>query len=121
MKTKMNMRHFGPRRILFFLLFAPLAILAIGGIVMLLWNAILPTLLHVGMISFWQAIGLLVLSKILFSSFRPGGRWHRFGPPDHMREKLMNMSEEERAVFREQWRSRCGGWHEEKSLNVTSE
>jgi len=97
----------GPKRFLLFLLFGATAMLVLGGIVMLLWNAILPALLHVGVIGFWQATGLLLLCKILFSSFRPGGRRHGFGPPGAIKEKLMNMSEEEKATFREQWKRRC--------------
>lgn len=97
----------GPKRFLRLLLFGATALLVLGGIVMLLWNAILPSLLHVGAIGFWQATGLLVLCKILFSSFRPGGRRHFFGSPGAIKEKLMNMSEAEKATFRERWKRRC--------------
>ena len=48
---------------------------------MWLWNAILPPLLGVKMLtSFWQALGLLVLSRILFGSFSKGGSRYRGGP-----------------------------------------
>lgn len=33
---------------------------------MLLWNAVMPELFHVPAISFWQALGLLLLSGLLF-------------------------------------------------------
>lgn len=107
MTSKFYKESSRPKKLLFFILFGATAMLLLGGIVMLLWNAILPSLLHVGVISFWQAIGLLLLCKILFSSFRPGGRRHSFGPPGATKEKLMNMSEEEKAIFREQWKKRC--------------
>jgi len=42
--------------------------------VMFLWNSILPSLVHVGMINYWQSLGLLVLSRLLFGS---GGGWRR--------------------------------------------
>jgi hypothetical protein len=82
------------------------AIVIFGGAVMLLWNGVLVQIIHVGMISFWQAVGLILLSKILFGGFGPGHRSH-FGPWSHNRHKWMHMSEEERAKFREEWKNRC--------------
>ena len=50
-------------------IFIPIAIAAgifiFGSVVMLLWNAILPSVIGVSTITFWQAIGILILSKIL--------------------------------------------------------
>ena len=88
--------------------FIPLMVAAglvvFGGLVMLLWNSILPGLIHVGEITFWQALGLLVLSKILF-----GGGWgHGGGNWGHRRHHWMHMSEEEREKFRSEWKHRCG-------------
>jgi len=84
------------------------AFFAFSAIVMLLWNAILPSITHVGNISYWQAAGLLLLCRILFGGI-PFGRGGRFrgGPSGRMGEKLMNMSEEERAKFKEEWKERC--------------
>ncbi len=54
-------------------------ILAIGGIalltwvVMLLWNGVLAEVVPVSTVTYWQALGLLVLSKILFGGFRGKG------------------------------------------------
>ena len=86
------------------------AILLISFIVMQLWNAILPAVLNVHAITYWQAVGILVLSKILFGSFRRGG----FSAHDksghralRWRQKWMNMNDEERAKFREEWKKRC--------------
>jgi hypothetical protein len=79
------------------------AIVVFGGAVMLLWNGILTQIIHVGMISFWQAVGLLLLSKILFGGFGPGHR----GSFGHNRHQWMHMSEEERTKFREEWKKRC--------------
>ena len=110
MKEKMYKEPGRPKRFLLFLLFAVTAMLALGGIVMLLWNAILPMLLHVTVIGYWQAVGLLVLCKILFSSFGPGPGRRRppfGGPQAHIREKFMKMSEDEKATFKEQWIKRC--------------
>jgi hypothetical protein len=61
------------------LLFAPFALvglvlfIALGGeLVRQLWNWLLPPLFGFREITFWQALGVLVLSRILFGGF--GGR-----------------------------------------------
>ena len=106
MKRKFIRERKGPKHFVAAIFFASIALLALGGLVMLLWNAVLPPLLHVSSISFWQAVGLFVLCKILFSPLRPGGRRHAVGPPGPLKEKLMNMSEEEKTAFREKWQNR---------------
>ena len=93
-------------------------LLLLSAVVMLLWNAILPPLLHVGNISYGQSIGLLILCRILFGGFRFGGPPRRpFGPSNHLREKWMKMSEEEKAQFRSEWQKRCGKRGENKGDN----
>lgn len=91
------------------LLIIPLVIGGLGAIVMLLWNAILPELFEVNSISFWQALGLLILCKILFGGFGFGGR-EKFGRGRRFRRKFQKMSEEEKQKFKEEWKSRCK-WH----------
>ncbi len=93
-------------------LILPLIFLA-ALIVMLLWNAIMPVAIHASTLNYWQALGLFILSKILFGGFRgrpPVGRgpemWRR-GGGWQLREKWKNMSDEERAKFREAMRQRC--------------
>ena len=79
----------------------------IGWIVMKLWNAILPPVLGLHMITYWQAVGILVLSRILFGGFSKGGSRRR-GGPYMWKEKWMNMSDEEKLKFQEEWKRRCG-------------
>ncbi len=77
---------------------------------MWLWNAILPSLLHVNTITYWQSVGLLLLCRILFGGFRfaPSGNKPRFGNRwEAMREKWKGMSNEERMKFRAEMRNRC--------------
>ena len=106
----MNYRRRG--RFLFFPLIPIAAALLFGLIVMLLWNSILPQVLNVSALTYWQAVGLLVLCRILFGSFFRGGPG--YGPSGSWRGRSMwwskwqNMSEEQKAKLREQWRSRCG-------------
>ena len=83
--------------------------LALGAIVMLLWNAILPNVLGVKPLKYWEALGLFVLLKILFGGFGHGpfkGR-HRHSRRAHWKDKWMNMSDEEKAKFKEKWKERC--------------
>ncbi|MEO6284924.1 MAG: hypothetical protein ABIN80_15420 [Dyadobacter sp.] len=104
--------------------FAVLAALALGAIVRFLWNAILPALLNVNTISYWQAVGLLVLCRVLFGNFggpkgggpRRWGNWEKFKDPDsgeqsfgpQWRNKWREMSAEDRLKFRQEIRNRCG-------------
>lgn len=80
-------------------------IAAVGWVVMALWNWLMPALFAgTREIAYLQALGLLVLSKILFGGFRhgcPGGRWHR--------HRLENMTPEEREKFQAGMRGCCGG------------
>jgi hypothetical protein len=81
------------------------AIAAFGFLVMDLWNWLAPEVFGLHTIGFWQALGLLILSKILFGGFhgKPGGHWrHR------MSERWQRMTPEEREKFREGIFSRCG-------------
>jgi hypothetical protein len=79
----------------------------IGFIVMSLWNWLAPEVFGFHPITFWQALGILILSKILFGGFRGrpgyGGHWKR-----RMSERWQQMTPEEREKFREGLFSRCG-------------
>src|SRR5579872_1510328 len=85
-----------------------LAFIALGGLVVqLLWNTLLPPIFALREITFWQAVGLLALCRILF-----GGIGHRgFGGSYHRRrlmQRWQHMTPEERERFREGMRTRCG-------------
>jgi hypothetical protein len=100
---------------------APLAILgmllfiAIGaGLVFLLWNWLLP-LFGLRQITYWQALGILALSRILFGGF---GR-HGFGPTrigrrmtdrmtDHMADRMADRWDAMTPDQRERFRRRMG-------------
>ena len=98
---------------------APLAILAIpvfiaigGELVMHLWNWLLPPLFGWRLITFWQALGLLALCRILFGGMgRAPFRRSIFGRmKERMDERWGRMTPEEREKFRQSWRSRCGNF-----------
>jgi hypothetical protein len=87
----------------------PLLFGALALLVMLLWNAILPALLYTQSINYWQALGLLILCRILFGGL-PIDRRRKgssFGKRSAIKEKWMNMSDDERIKFKEEWRRRC--------------
>jgi hypothetical protein len=74
---------------------------AIGGeVVMLLWNWLAPALFGLRAITFWQAIGLLALCRILFGGLGLGGGSHRSHSRRRMRERWEQMTNEEREKFR---------------------
>ena len=68
---------------------------------MLLWNWLMPSLFELQQINAVQALGLLVLTRILFGGFR--GR-HLYGGW-RMRQRWKQMTPEERAEWRERRRS----------------
>jgi len=94
-------------KILKFILFAMLFLLVFSFVVMWLWNWLMPALFGWHVITFWQALGVLLLSKILFGGFR-GGPHRHWGWRRRMFERWEQMTPEEREKFRESMRSRCG-------------
>jgi len=85
----------------------------VGFVVMHLWNWLMPEVFGLKPITYWQAIGLLLLSKILLGGFHKhghgGGRWGDRGAwKRHMEERWGHMSPEEREKFRSGMRGRWG-------------
>ena len=81
--------------------------IAIGGeIVLHLWNWLLPPLFGWRMITFWQAVGLLALCRILFGGV--SGRGFHRSNRRRMAERWEHMTPEEREKFRQGMRGRCG-------------
>ena len=98
-------------------------------IVMLLWNGILPEIIGIKTITYWQAVGLFILCKLLFGGFKGGGNHHhkkhkmikkhfknccnnndnKSSMKEALRDKFMNMSDEERENFRQKWKDRFRG------------
>jgi hypothetical protein len=101
---------FWARRIVMFILIGAIAIIVFGGIVMLLWNNILAQVTNVHTITFVQALGILVLSKILFGGFRGGWGGKRYYWKQRMMNKWNDMTPGEREKFKQEWQKRCGGW-----------
>ena len=92
----------------------PLAILGMtlfiaigGGVVQYLWNWLLPALFGWREVSFWQAVGMLALCRILFGGFGLHGSGHS-SFRRRMEERYGRMSPEERERFRQRIRERFG-------------
>lgn len=103
----MNRNFNRGRKFFFFIPVAVLIILALGYAVMFLWNSILPEVAKLGKLSYSQALGLLILCRLLFGHFRPGGQGRGFGRRNkEMREKWHDMTPDERIRFREEYRKR---------------
>ena len=101
------MRRHWLRRGLKFAFFAVLFLAVFTFAVMSLWNWLMPALFGWRLISFWQALGLLIFSKILFGGFRgvPHRRWQW---RRRMMERWEQMTPEEREKLRNSMRGRCG-------------
>lgn len=105
MRTTQSTR-FGNRKPFFILLFIGFLFL-MPAVVMWLWNGLLPEIIGVKMITYWQSMGIIVLSRILFGSFGFGGG-HRKRPfaNRQWKDKWMEMSEDEKKQFKEEWDKR---------------
>ncbi len=103
------MRNFWVKKIVGFLVLGTAAVALFGFITMSLWNAVLVVVLGVKVITFWQALGILILGKLLFGGFGGHcGRRNRW--KDGMREKWGNMNPEEREKLKQEWRNKCRTW-----------
>jgi hypothetical protein len=92
------------------LAFAGLVIICLAvlsWVVMLLWNALLPSLFNAPPLRYLQAAGLLILSRVLV-----GGLRGRPGPWGHhgWRERWESLTPEERERLREKYARHCR-WH----------
>lgn len=102
-------RGFRIARLFFaFLLLAPIILAGMGWVVRELWNWLMPSIFGLHAITFWQALGLMGLSWILFRGFR--GPRLRGGPWSHgMGERWGRMTPAEREEFVKGLRNRWAG------------
>ena len=105
--------HVRTRKRLKLIFLAPLAILGIvliatigGVIVQQLWNWLVPALIGWHQITFWQALGMLLLCRILFGGH--GGGFARSRARQRWADRWEAMTPEEREQFRQRMKERCG-------------
>jgi hypothetical protein len=99
MRSKWKFFLIPPAIVLFLFIF--------GELVMHLWNWLAPTLFGWHQVTFWQALGLLVLCRILFGGF--GSHGPR-GRRRAMADRWERLTPEEREKFRQNMRTRCGSF-----------
>ena len=82
-----------------------LAFLLFGYVTMYLWNWLMPYLFQLPTIDFSMAVGLVILSKILFGSIRMKGEG--WGQKRYWKAKWESMTDEERENFKQDFALRC--------------
>lgn len=104
-------RSFWLLRGLKFLLFAALFIGVAGFLFMRLWNALIPELFNGPLITFWQGLGLILISRILFGGWGRGGAgWarRRNAWKQKIAGRMATMTPEEQEKFRQKMHGACG-------------
>jgi hypothetical protein len=86
--------------------FGLVALALVGWITMSLWNWLVPDLFHGPVITFWQGLGLLVLTKILFWSFGKRHSTHGRQWRPYWKEKWTTMSPEDRERFKQKMKEK---------------
>jgi Ca2+/H+ antiporter, TMEM165/GDT1 family len=95
------------KRFLWIPIFAVAALSLLVWVIMYLWNTVLVAVVVVRPITFWQAAGLFLLSRLLVGGWPGGGRSRHGGGPG-WRGKWQQMSDEEKQQFKEKMRARYG-------------
>lgn len=104
-----------------FVVLGVLFVVVFGLVTQFLWNLLVPELFSGPVISFWQALGLLTLSKLLFSGFgggHKGGKWGSYRSQhwrSHLKEKYSSLTPEQREKFRERFNEKWCSWDENPS------
>lgn len=118
----------GVTRFLACVAFGVLGLFLVGFLTMSLWNWLVPVLFAGPVISFWQALGLLLLSKILFWGFG-GGKSGGCGPRKGSREmhwksrfydKFSSMTPEQRELVKQKMKDKWCTWQEKPADPNTS-
>lgn len=105
-----------------FFYFGKFAVMGVAGmilftfVVMWLWNWLVPELFNGPVIEYWQTLGLLVLSKILFSGVGKGGH----SPSSkHCGETSSKYRDKWKKKFEERMNGKTGDHGEDNEVIVT--
>ena len=116
------MKRFWLARALKFAVIMVIALGVVSVIVMYLWNWLVPTLFSGPTLTYWQTLGLLLLSRLLLGGLRPRGPFHHPGRFGHKRfghgpfgrgmhrKHWSHMTREERQKMREHLRNQRRGF-----------
>lgn len=75
---------------------------AIVAVVMLLWNALIPSIIGWSAINYWEAAGLMILAHLLLGGFGHhfmSFPWHMMREHDRFHERMDRMSWDEKREF----------------------
>lgn len=96
------------KHLVFIPLFLLVMVTLLGGLVMWLWNWLMPAIFGLPALTFWQSVGLVVLCRLLVGNIGFGGHHHGHCGcgSDHnkLRERWANMTPEERQQFIEKYK-----------------
>jgi len=99
------MKHRGSKLVVLVLLWAIIAVAGFGSAIWQLWNMLMPGLFGLPVIGFWQAVGLMALSWLLFGGWRGAGGFR--GRRHRGRRHLL--TDEERAHLQASMARDCRG------------
>ena len=88
----------------------------VGYVVMWLWNWLMPTIFGLTTITYWQAVGLLVLAKFLFGI---GSHSSKSKPSDRSKKRKMDEWCKSRNSFSD-WKHYENFWKEEGEKAYTA-
>jgi hypothetical protein len=69
--------------------------LVFGLLVKWFWNWLVPDIFGLGTITFWQAFGLVILTKLLFGGFIPHGRFKHHPKTGYYHDRLQGWDDRE--------------------------
>ncbi|HEY4653368.1 MAG TPA: hypothetical protein VIH22_02580 [Cyclobacteriaceae bacterium] len=96
-------------KFLLWILFGLLVVALVAFITQQLWNWLIPVLFGGPLLTFWQALGLLLLSKILFGGLAKRGFRGHHGEhswKSRLHEKFSSLSPEEREALKRKMREK---------------
>lgn len=105
-----RMRRQGKGKFAFVFVAIIIGVFLLVALLQYLWNTLMCDIFNLKAITYWQAFGLFVLSRILFGRGfgKPGrGGFRKNFPPDMGCHE--DLSEEERERLREEWKRRFNG------------
>jgi len=97
------------------LVFGAVFFVGLGWVTMAVWNAVIPAISSLPALTFWQAIGIFVLARLLVGRFGGGrgrrhghGHWRSHSHSHRLDDYEDWWSTEGEAVFREYLRRHAG-------------
>lgn len=103
--------------------FVLVVVAAVTAVFMLLWNWLVPMLFTGPALTYWQALGLLVMAKIIFGLASHGKHWKKDHHWKHRwRERCADMTPEDKERMKHQFMHRwCSHPTEETAQEESSE